>query len=50
VAAPFRPILESFGAAQRQEVFAQVIAALRRYEKHGRIEMNAKLVVASAVR
>lgn len=49
VAAPFRPLIDGFTAEKRKQVIADVIKALRRYEKNGKIEMNAKIHLASAV-
>jgi len=43
-------VLASLGPDQAKHVLAQVVEALRKYEVNGRIEMNAKLIFASAAR
>lgn len=50
VAAPFRPMIEGFPADKRKQVFDEVLTALRAFEKDGKIEMTAKIVVGSGVR
>jgi ubiquinone/menaquinone biosynthesis C-methylase UbiE len=49
IAAPFRPMIAGFTPDKREQIFGDVVQALRRYEKDGKIEMNAKINLATAV-
>jgi SAM-dependent methyltransferase len=48
IAAPFRPIIAGFTPEMREKVFAEVVQALRRFEKNGRVELNAKINLVTA--
>lgn len=50
VTVPFKPLFEAIPAARREEVYAQVVTALRRYYDGSKVRFSAGIVLASAIR
>jgi hypothetical protein len=47
VSAPFRPLLERIPEHKREQIDAEVLAAVRQYEDGGRIKFGVSVVLAS---
>jgi SAM-dependent methyltransferase len=48
VTVPFKPLFQAVPAERREEVHAQVLAAIRRYYQDGEVKFAARVVLASA--